>query len=256
MPRSRTEAKGKWTRGKQRAAITALALGAVGLALVYFFHTTLIDRRATSPAAVLEPGWQFYTRPTSAEPPGTIFRIDNQGLRFLVTEIKPQITMGTEAFGTQSLAVRTNARMLARFVGGRGEGVAGQQAERLETLEFEMFDVQKEVTTDMAILELLAEFRSRVDYRRDNRYFVIRESRSAVALKYLLSKELINSLQGTAGLAQLVKSNGGLSYEERGSYVLNQKLPARMRVMFLAEELIPAKGMSGGKPQFETARVT
>ena len=108
----------------------------------------------------------------------------------------------------------------------------------------------------MAILELLSEFRSRVDYRRDNRYFIIRESRSAVAVRYSLSRELVNSLQGTAGLAQLVKSNSGLSYEERGSYVLNQKLPTRMRVMFLAEELIPAKGMSGGRPHFETAPVT
>ena len=155
-PEIRAEAVGKWTRAKRRIAIAALAFVAVGFASIYIFQTTLIDPRASAPAAGPERGWQFYARPTSLEPPGTIFRIDNQGLRFLVTEIKPQITMGTEAFGTQSVAVRTNARILARFVGGRTEAMAGQQGERLETLEFEMFDVQKEATTDMAILELLA----------------------------------------------------------------------------------------------------
>jgi hypothetical protein len=119
-----------------------------------------------------------------------------------------------------------------------------------------MFDVQREVTTDLAIAELLDEFRSKVEYRRDNRYFIIRESRSALAVRYSLSNEILNSLQGTAGLERLVKGDAGLSYEKRGSYKLDQKLPTRMRVMFLAEELVPAKGITGDRPRFETMPVT
>ena len=246
----------KWTRGRKMALVAVLVLGAMILASVYILRTDLVDRRAAVPAELLEPGWQFYTRPTSLDPPGTVFRIDKEGRRFAVTEIPTAITTGTEAFGAQSAAIRTNARMLAQFIGGRGDAVAGQQGERLETLEFEMFDVQKEVTTDLAILELLMEFRSSVDYRSDNRYYLIRESRSATALRYSLSKEIVNSLQGTAGLERLVKADSRLSYEERRSYVLDQKLPIRMRVMFLAEEVIPIAGVIGDKPQFETTPVT
>jgi hypothetical protein len=254
MPKRRANADQQWTRHTKLAIAAAAAIAAMGLGSLYLLRTNLLDRRSTEPASVLEPGWQFYTRPTSLEPPGSIFRIDSEGRRFAVSEITPTITTGAEVFGAQSLMVRTTARTLARFVGN--EDVAGQQGERVETLEFQMFDVQKDVTTDLAIEELLDEFRSRVDYRRDNRYFIVRETRSALALRYSLSEQFVNSLQGTAGLARLAKADSGLSYEKRGSYVLNQTLPSRMRVMFLAEELVPAKGLATGKPQFETVPVT
>jgi hypothetical protein len=221
---------------------------------VYIITGRSTDQAASAPAAVLEPGWQFYSRPTSVEPPGSIFRIDPDGRRYQVTELAPTVTAGSEAFGSQSLAVRTTARMLAEFLGA--PGAAGQQGERIETLEFEMLDVQREVTTDLAIAEQLDEFRSKADYRRDNRYFIIRESRSATAVRYALSNDIVNSLQGSAGLERLVKGNAGLTYEKRGSYRLDQKLPTRMRVMFLAEELVQASGMTGGKPRFETMPVT
>jgi hypothetical protein len=256
MPRSRMTVKGKWTRARRLALITALVVGAMVLASVYILRTDLIDRRATAPAALLEPGWQFYTRPTSLEPPGTVFRIDKEGRRFAVAEIPTASATGAEAFGTTSVAIRTNARMLARFIGGHTDLAAGQKGDRLETLEFEMFDVQKEVTTDIAILELLMEFRSRVDYQPGNRYFIIRESRSALELRYSLSEQLVNALDGSAGLSQLVKGDSGLSYEKRESYVLKQRLPTRMRVMFLAEEIIPTTALIGDKPQFETTPVT
>jgi hypothetical protein len=256
MPKRGPKADRQLTRRTKLAITAAAAVAAMGLGSVYLLRTKLLDRRLTEPASVLEPGWQFYTRPTSLEPPGSIFRIDGEGRRFAVSEITPTITTGNEVFGAQSLSMRTTAHMLARFVGGHSEDVASQQGERVEALEFQMFDVQKEVTTDLAIEELLEEFRMRVDYRRDNRYFIIRETRSALALQYSLSEEFVNSLQGTAGLARLVTADSGLSYEKRGSYVLNQKLPSRMRVMFLAEELVPAKGLATGKPQFETVPVT
>lgn len=256
MVRRRAIARGKWTRGRKIALIAVLVVVAMALASVYILRTRLIDSRTTAPAALLEPGWQFYTRPTSLEPPGTVFRIDKEGRRFAVAEIPTEKTTGTEAFGATSMAIRTNARMLAKFIGGRADVAAGQEGNRLETLEFEMFDVEKEVTTDVAILQLLTEFRSRVEYKPENRYFVIREARSALGVRYSLSEQLVNALHGAAGLSQLVKGDSGLSYEKKESYVLNQKLPTRMRVMFLAEEVVPTNALLGDKPQFETTPVT
>lgn len=255
MP-SRARSKGKWTRSKKIALVAVGVLGAMILASVWLFQVGRMDRRSTAPGALLEPGWQFYARPTSLEPPGTVFRIDSAGRRFAVAEIAPPITTGAEVFGANREAIRTSAQIVARFIGGRDEAAAGQHGDRIETLEFQMFDVQKEVTTDMDTMKLLQQFRSVVDYRRDNRYFVIRESRSALALRYSLSDALVDSLDGQAGLDKLVKGDAGLSYRKDGGYVLEQKLPTRMRVMFLAEEITPAKGISGGKPQFETIPVT
>ena len=255
MP-SRAKTKAKWTRSKTLALVALGVAGAMILASVYLFLARLMPAESTAPAALLEPGWQFYARPTSLEPPGTVFRIDNAGRRFEVTEIAPPIITGDEVFGAKREAVRTNAQILARFISGRDEAVAGQHGDRIETLEFEMFDVQKEVTTDMAVMKLLQDFRAHVDYRRENRYYVIRESRSALALRYSLSDALADSLAGKAGLDKMVKGDAGLSYKRDGAYVLDQKLPTRMRVMFLAEEITPSQGISNGKPQFETVPVT
>ena len=137
MARRSATALGKWTRTSKVSLIAALVVGTMVVGSLYILRTEPLDRRATAPAALLEPGWQFYPRPTSLEPPGTVFRIDKEGRRFAVTEIPTAITTGSEAFGAQSVAIRTNARMLAKFIGRRANVVAGQQGDRLETLEFE-----------------------------------------------------------------------------------------------------------------------
>src|SRR5690242_17333458 len=126
MPRSRVTVKGKWTRARKLAVIVPLVVGAMVLTAIGILRIDLIDRRATAPAALLEPGWQFYTRPTSLEPPGTVFRIDKEGRRFVVGEIPAASTTGTEAFGAMSVAIRTQTRMFARFI-GHTDLAAGQQ---------------------------------------------------------------------------------------------------------------------------------
>jgi hypothetical protein len=254
MPERRRRSKRQWTRGR----ILGVAAGVCGAALIaatiYVTRSPLTDSRFGTPAALLEPGWQFYPRPTSLEPPGTVFRIDSGGRRFTVAEITAPVTSGAEASGASSLAIRTTARMLAHFLGGR-ENTVGEQGEHLEKIDFEMFDVQKEVTTDMGIADVLSAFRSKVERHQDNRYFVIRESRSALAVRYSLSDALVNSLKGSGGLSQMVNGDAGLSYEKRGSYVLDQKLPARMRVMFLAEEILPSSGLVGGQPRYHAVPI-
>ena len=128
MVRRRAIAQGKWTRGRKIAVIAVLVVvGAMALASVYILRVPLIDSRTTAPAALLEPGWQFYTRPTSLEPPGTVFRIDKEGRRFAVAEIPTEKTTGTEAFGTTSMAIRTNTQILPKFIGGRADVAAGQE---------------------------------------------------------------------------------------------------------------------------------
>jgi hypothetical protein len=250
----RGRAARKWTRTQRVAVAVASAVAGVTLVTILITQRALLDSRLRAPATALEFGWQFYERPTSLAPPGTVFRITRAGKRYDVGEIQPPTMTGAEAFGTTSLTVRTTARMIGRFLAGSGS--VGERGNRVETIEFVMYDVQREVTTDMGVADVLTAFRSKVKYEDNSRYYLIRESRSATAMRYSFSEEVVNSLQGEGGLEKLVKSNTGLSYEKRGSYVVDQKLPQRMRVMFLAEEIIPRDSLVGTTPRFQVVPVT
>lgn len=234
----------------------AVAIGVATIAALYISNVSLLPKSEKEPATLLEPGWQFYPRPTSTEPPGTVFRVDGTHHRYVVEFLEVPTTTGKEVFGKTTQAMQTTAQALSRIIGKPVDASASQDGKRVETLEFEMTDVERELTTDAMIADILDKFREKIDYKRGNRYFVIREARSAKALHYTLSEQLANSLGGKGSIAEFVKTQAGLSYESRGKYVISQELPTRMRVMFLAEEIVPVSSSFGGaKPDFETVPV-
>lgn len=235
--------------------IVVSSVGIIIIIVLAFFlqKFPLIKENQKKAANILDPGWQFYSKPTTIEPPGTVFRIDKSGSRFIVDVIDIVTTTGEEVFGKSEQAIRTSAWALSRFIGVDFKASAGQEGFKEETLEFEMLGVQREITTDVIVEKTLKEFPSKVEYRKDNRYFIIRECRSANEIHYTLSEELVNGLGGSASLLKFVNSHAGLSYEKRGKYVLNQKLPTRMRIMFLSEEIVQTSAsLAGGMPEFGT----
>ena len=48
---------------------------------------------------VLQEGWQFYHRPTTLEPVGTVFRIDKEHRRYIVDRLDIEKMSGREAAG-------------------------------------------------------------------------------------------------------------------------------------------------------------
>jgi hypothetical protein len=238
----------------KKVAISSVGIIAITVIIMVISKIQLIDKK---PSTLLEPGWQFYSKPTTLEPPGTVFRIDKSGSRFVVDVINVLTTTGKEAFGNSKQTIRTSAMALSRFIGNNFDASARQNGFREEMLEFELIDVEREITTDVVVEKTLKEFPSKVEYREDNRYFIIRESRSANEIHYTLSEELLNEIGGSASLLKYVDSQANFSYQKQGEYILSQKLPSRMRVMFLAEEIIQTSAsLTGGMPEFGTAPIT
>ncbi len=210
----------------------------------------------TQPATLLEPGWQFYPKPTTLEPPGTVFRIDGNGRRFLVDVLDVSPMVGTEEVGRTERVVEVNANLLARILGGNSRNQAGMLGTNIGKLQFEMIGTQREAITDQAIDNVLRDFPKKVKYRKDNRYYVIRESRSATEVCYVLSEELVDTLGGEGTLGDTFVAEGYLSARKGKGYSLKKVFQERTRIMFLPEEIaVIGASLSDGTPEFGTEPV-
>src|SRR5262245_47735082 len=209
---------------------------------------SLFGSTKREPAALLEAGWQLYAKPTTLEPVGTLFRIDEKHRRFMVDEVAVQTQQGVEAAAKVSERVQANIGFFARFLGLESYGgkLAAQNA---ETLEFEIVRPVRQFANDAAMDKAMAPVLAAFNYRADNRYYVIREARSATAMTYRLTRAQLGAIGGEASLAVALGAGANAGAGRGGLYEINQTFPQRMRVMFLAEEIAPVKaGLAGGQP--------
>ncbi|MCF7974175.1 MAG: hypothetical protein K9N55_10195 [Phycisphaerae bacterium] len=208
------------------------------------------------PAEILDPGWQFYPKPTTLDPPGTVFRIDDKGRRYIVDYLEVKTTKGKEASGKIVRSSQASVGLLASLFGVDKVGI-GVKAKKIERLVFEIIDSVKEETTDVSIGEVLDPFRAKLDYRADNRYFIIRDTRMASAMKYILSEQLVNDISGGAAALEDFSVEGEFKRLKEGEYELIQEFDGPMRIMFLPEEIAPAGVvLGGGEPPLGYFKVT
>ena len=177
MVRRSAIAQGKWTRGESRAHCRARRCR-MALASVYILRTPLIDSRTTAPAALLEPGWQFYTRPTSLEPPGTVFRIDKEGRRFAVAEIPTEKTTGTEAFGAHQWRFERTHGCLPSSSADAQMSLRARRGIAWKLSSSRCSTSRRRSPPTWRSWQLLVEFRSHVEYQA--RESLLRHSRGAI----------------------------------------------------------------------------
>jgi hypothetical protein len=208
---------------------------------------SLFGRDKTKPE-VLEEGWQLYAKPTTLEPVGTLFRIDDSGRRFMVDQVAVETQEGAEAVARVKQQVHANIGFFARFLGldSFSGKLGGQDA---ETLEFEIVNPIRQSTFDAAMDRAMTPVLASLKYRADNHYYVIRETRSATAMTYRLTQAQLGEIGGEISLAVALGAGAKIGAGQGGLYEISQTFPERMRVMFLAEEIAPVKaGLAGGEP--------
>ena len=209
---------------------------------------SLFGSTKREPAALLEAGWQLYAKPTTLEPVGTLFRIDEKHRRFIVDEVAVQTQQGVEAAAKVSERVQANIGFFARFLGLESFG-RKLSAQSPEALEFEIVSPFRQFAFDAAMEKAMAPVLERFEYRAGNRYYVVREARSATAMTYRLTQAQLSEIGGAAWLPVALGAGGGVTKGQDGRYEITQVFPQRVRVMFLAEEIAPLKpGLAGRCP--------
>jgi hypothetical protein len=197
---------------------------------------------------ILEKGWLLYSKPTTLEPVGTLFRIDKAKRRFIVDQVVVETQAGAESGVRVQQRVQADIGFFARFLGiDSYRGKLG--ARDTETLEFEILNPEREFTSDASMDKALAPVLTELKYRTGHHYYVIRETRSATAMTYRLTHAQLGEIGGEASLAVAIGAGANIAAGQGGLYEINQVFPARMRVMFLAEEIAPLKaGLAGDTP--------
>jgi len=211
---------------------------------------SLFGKKPQRPDDFLPAGWQFYSRPTNLEPPGTIFRIDAEGHRFIVARLEPAISRGAEPGAAKVERVETRVGVVARLLGLQSMG-ARVGAGRVRECRFQIVDPVRESTTDAGMDAVLTPYLETMGVRKDSRYFVIRETRSATALTFVLSEGEIGEMGGTVAIVAAGEGTLALAAKSVGTKELTQTFPERLAVMFLAEEIAPVvAALGGGKAEF------
>jgi hypothetical protein len=217
---------------------------------------SLFRKPQTRPDNMLAPGWQFYSRPSNLEPPGTVFRIDGEKRRYIVERLTPTVDSGPEPDAKKVEVIETQINILARLMGIQDANVEASGG-KSKMLEFEIIEPERQATTDRNMDVVLNPFLNTLGFRADNRYYVIREARSATAMTYRLTGAQFGELGGETAVSTAVEL--GVKFESKGQnvYEVQQKFPERLAVMFLPEEIAPVRaGLGAGASELGRIPVT
>lgn len=199
----------------------------------------VVRDRASRAEELLPQGWQLFARPTNLEPPGTIFRIDSNGARYIVQRLEVTITTGAEPGEVFQRSIETRLSLVARLLGL----VPGMEASarRTEAIAFEIGHPVRQSTTDVDIERALAPVLADFPFKAGNRYFIIRETRTATSMRYRLTQGQALAL-GADGLpvgAGAISASVEASTD--GFTSIEQTFPEPLAVMFLPEEITPVR---------------
>lgn len=211
---------------------------------------SLFRRTQKRPDNMLPEGWQFYSRPTNLEPPGTIFRIDRDGTRFIVDRLKPEVDKGAEPGASKVESIEAKIGVLARLAGLQPL-TANASAGAAKIFEFEITRPVRESTTDLQMDKVLKPYLVKMEFRPNQQYYIIREVRSATAMRYRLSSEQLAEIGDEAAVDAAVQAGVKLSSKRGGEYELALDFPERLGVMFLPEEIAPVRaGLGAGQAEW------
>ena len=218
------------------------------------------DPKPANPLKALESGWQFYSRPTALEKPGTIFRIDKRdGKRFIVDTLDIKTEVGEEASGKSTESLNIDLGVAFRIFGIQGLDInLNTKINNMYKLTFQLKDPEREITTDVEKDESLKNIWTKLTYNDDSRYFIIRETRKGSGMTYYLSKSQIDQLGGEINIKKGLSLNGNLlKLKAANEYKMEGKFKSPLRVMFLAEELkLKSANLGGNKIDFGTVPVS
>jgi hypothetical protein len=231
--------------------------GAIIIAAAIAVYRTRLGNPDAGDVRILDPGWQFCSRPSELDPPGAVFRIDPQRRRYPVDTLKVKTDVGREAFGKHRESVEANMGIVARFLGLQGPELK-VGAQKSEQLVFELLEAAHEQVSDVDLDGVLQPFLKTLPYRADNRYYVIRAARTAKGITHHFTRNQVGDLGGEAKLAEQASLKGTVFHSSRsGEYVLEQSFPVPLRVMFLPEEIRPmAAALGGAHPELGRVPVT
>lgn len=190
------------------------------------------------PITCPEKGMQVYSTPRNFDGPGTVFRIDPNGVKYPVTVL----SIGTcekceEAFADHQGTTQSTLGAVLQYL---KLGSLGVNAQRAVTVSTKLQSGQRFRTLDDAVDPALKN--AKIAFKPNNRYYLVRETTAFKSIDYTITSGRSANAELKADLATAIgdgtRAEGKVGWTSDDRSTLSQKFDTAYHVCFSAEEII------------------
>lgn len=220
---------------------TALLAALSALATPFSLGSTQESIETHAVGSVLGEGVQCLLAPSTAYQPGTVFRIDQHHVSYLVDQpFADKIPTRQEEATLGFLSGRANVSLneLAWLLQVQSLVHTNASSSAVRPIDVRFEDVTWESIDDAQIDTAIKWFAGYPHKREGSEYFVVKEAWKVGSMRMKLTLHLASDLGGEGSVAQLLKTNDGLKYEPAAQYSLSEVFPEPLRVCIKPERLV------------------
>jgi len=226
------------------------------LSSLVFLVTALIACE-TTPNGPITPveveGFKPFPSVRTFDKSGRIFRIDPEGNYWKVAllEVNPQV--GDEILPKVMAKTEISLEQVLETIGvAAAEVPANLHANITKSREFvtESVNGQREFLDDSQVDPLLSEAFKDIIVRKNNRYYLIRETILSEQLNYRSSKSWLVDAGVEAEFKEVVKGKADLNWGDQEEFSLNKNFDQPLRIWYKAERIEVERplGIGPGQP--------
>jgi hypothetical protein len=219
-------------------------VGVVLLGSITFVVWTFVAWEARP--AELFPDFQMFPSARTFDPPGSIFRINHDGIRYDVADISSEVatTGGFEDIPDQTGRRRVDGNFLGGLLNDRASGSVSASGSYIVSLK--VSGAVRESTSDLNLDRALALALKEVSLRTDNRYFIIRETIAVRQVDYELATADLESVAAKVGVTPASNSKVALKQLDSGSSALIGRYETPYRLFYKVEQIqFNSNGLNG-----------
>lgn len=218
----------------------AIALGTfwTGSAVACAAHNSRVQElRVPS----FERGFFAFPSPRVFDAPGTVFRIDLDGVRRPVADLSSLTRVTARPEAVPRLVVRSliDGRAFVRWLGREDRGFGGS---RLDSAYISLFGATREIAYEVALTAVVDSAAKLVDWTKSGAVYLITETISADSVEIGFVRESVFS---TSDSASSVSSSMGVAARWRP--LTSSRLAIRFmqphRILYKAEQLVKRNGL-------------
>lgn len=201
---------------------------------------------------VIYEGFKVFASPRSFDPPGRIYRVQQDGQVFGVVTLLIKPKSGVEAIPKIETKANFSLKELLETVGVTADELpASVSAEitRKREVTFEGFDAKREYLDDADLDKVLPQAFADITIRPDNKYYLIRETISSDNINYKMEKSWILNTGFEVNFKDILKNKVNLNWNSGENFSMNKKFNQPLRIWYKAESLSIDKPLGIGSGQ-------
>ncbi len=192
-------------------------------------------------APTYERGLQLFPSPRVFDPPGTVFRIDPDGVRRPVADLSGLLSLRpmSEAVPEMTVTGRISAGLL---LGWLGVTTLSADLKRLDSITVFVGGAKREQAFEVNLRRVIDSARTIVDWERPGSVYIITETVSADTVRISLSRSLVAMIGDSLHVNSVLTNNVHVEWRPQGVTQLNMRFETPHRVFYKAEQLLRRYG--------------